>query len=207
MFDVGLYLLPTRGVEIVDTAFERLINPKAQHRHDMATSDDLNWSRFDIGLPDGLEIQWLGTAGFRISYGDTTILIDPYLICFNLCMVLMLKRLEVSKGAVAQHIDAADAILVGHMYFDHALDIPEIVAQFGSIVYGSASLRRLLGLYGFATNVVEVENHRIYSIGPFDVTFVPSLYSKLVFGLKVFVGGEFTCDNLDSLGQGKYCCG
>ncbi len=117
------------------------------------------------------------------------------------------KRLTVSKGSVARHINAADAILVGHTHFDHALDIPEIVAQFDSTVYGSSSLVTLLGLYGLAANAVEVENHRTYAIGPFEITFVPSLHSKLVFGLKVPADGEFTCDNLDSLGQGAYRCG
>jgi L-ascorbate metabolism protein UlaG (beta-lactamase superfamily) len=99
------------------------------------------------------------------------------------------------------------AVLVGHTHFDHALDVPALVRRYRCPAYGSASLQRLLGLHGLAADAVVVESHRDYELGPFTVRFVPSVHSKLLFGLKVPMDGEFTCDHLDGLSAGAYRCG
>ena len=36
-------------------------------------------SQAQLPLPAGLEIEWLGTAGYRLTYRGQTLLIDPYL--------------------------------------------------------------------------------------------------------------------------------
>src|SRR5678815_3730267 len=79
-------------------------------------------------------------------------------------------------------IDRADAVLVGHTHFDHALDVPAIARRFGAKVYGSASLRHLMGLHGLAERAVVVEPKRDYEVGPFRFHFVPSVHSKLQLG-------------------------
>ena len=101
----------------------------------------------------------------------------------------------------------ADAIVVGHTHFDHVLDVPAIAARTGCPVYGSSSLRHLMGLYGLAAQSIDVQPYALYELGPFRVTFVPSRHSKLLLGLAVYAGGELTCDCLDDLGQGEYRCG
>jgi L-ascorbate metabolism protein UlaG (beta-lactamase superfamily) len=54
---------------------------------------------------------------------------------------------------------------------------------------------------------LRTEPHRSYEIGPFVVRFVPSCHSKLLFGRKVPMDGELTCDHLDGLAPGAYRCG
>jgi len=49
--------------------------------------------------------------------------------------------------------------------------------------------------------------HRPYELGPFVVRFVPSRHSKLLFGRKVPMDGELTCEHLDGLAPGSYKCG
>jgi hypothetical protein len=52
----------------------------AQVRHDLDAHRELAWAQAGVAeLPRGLEIQWLGTAGFRLSYQGQHLLIDPYL--------------------------------------------------------------------------------------------------------------------------------
>ena len=34
--------------------------------------------RVPLGLPDGLEIEWLGVAGYRLTYEGVSIFVDPY---------------------------------------------------------------------------------------------------------------------------------
>ena len=98
-------------------------------------------------------------------------------------------------------------VLVGHTHFDHAVDAPAIARRFGCKAYGSDSLVNLMALHGLAERAVEVEPYRTYELGPFEVTFTPSVHSKLLLGLAVPYDGELTCEHLDALSPGAYRCG
>ncbi len=52
-----------------------------------------------------------------------------------------------------------------------------------------------------------VQPHRVYEIGPFEVTFVPSAHSKLLAGVAVPFGGELTCDSVEGLNGAAFRCG
>jgi L-ascorbate metabolism protein UlaG (beta-lactamase superfamily) len=112
-----------------------------------------------------------------------------------------------SERAVAQWIDRADAVLVGHTHFDHALDVPAIARRWGCKVYGSSSLAHLMSLHGVAEQAVVVEPKRSYEVGPFRFHFVPSVHSKLQLGLGIPYSGELTCDHVDELIPQAYRCG
>ena len=98
-------------------------------------------------------------------------------------------------------------MLVGHTHFDHAVDAPAIARRFGCKAYGSRSLLNLMALHGLAERTVEVEPYRTYELGPFEVSFTPSVHSKLLLGLAVPYDGELSCEHLDSLSPGAYRCG
>jgi L-ascorbate metabolism protein UlaG (beta-lactamase superfamily) len=184
-----------------------LLGRGARQRNDQSACAEHNWSRFDCDLPAGLELQWLGTAGFRLSYEGYHLLIDPYLSRPGLREVFGRRPLIASPEAIERHIPAASAVLVGHTHFDHALDIPFLVTRHGCRVYGSQSLERLMQLHDLASQATVVEFYKVYPIGPFEVTFVPSLHSRLILGLKVPFEGELSCDCLDDLNGGAYRCG
>ena len=168
---------------------------------------DLDWSRHGVDLPAGLELQWLGTAGFRLTYEGTTVLIDPYLSRRSLAETVRARHLLADTATVDRLVPAVDAVLVGHTHFDHAVDVPHLVGTHGCTAFGSSSVASLLALYGLGDRAVTVEPHLPYEIGPFTVSFTPSLHSKLLLGLKVPSDGELTCDCLDHLGTGAYRCG
>lgn len=161
----------------------------------------------DLGLPSGLEVRWLGVAGFALSYEGTTVLIDPYVSRVPFADMVRRRTVLPSRPLIDRWVPRADAVLVGHTHFDHALDAPEIARRDGATVYGSTSAQHLMGLYGLADQAVTVEAHRPYEIGPFEVTFVPSVHSKLVLGLKVNGGGELTCEHVGDLCPQAYNCG
>src|SRR3954449_3933593 len=162
------------------------------------------------GLPEGLEIEWLGVSGYRLTCEGKTIFIDPYLSRAPLRSLLrrrsalpdpaMLDRFVRAPGEVA-------GVLVGHTHFDHAVDAPAIARRFGCKAYGSDSLVTLMGLHGLAEQTVEVEPYRSYELGPFEVSFTPSVHSKLLLGLAVPYDGDLTCEHLDGLTPGAYRCG
>jgi L-ascorbate metabolism protein UlaG (beta-lactamase superfamily) len=186
---------------------EYLLRPRARHANDVSSAESLNWRRFPVDLPSGLELQWLGTAGFRIGYAGFDLLIDPYLTRPGPSQVYTGRRLQPDPDLVHRHTPKADAVLVGHTHFDHALDVPLLASANGASVYGSSSLRHLMGLHGLAERAVAVEPGRVYEIGPFEVTFVESVHSKLLLGLRVPAEGELTCDHLDQLNGGRFRCG
>lgn len=171
---------------------------------DMLTSRQL---AAPLPLPKGLELTWIGTAGFRLAYQGVTIWIDPYVTRLSLADLVRRRVVPPSQEAIGRWIDRADAILVGHTHFDHALDVPAIARRTGCRVYGSPSLANLMGLYRLAEQAVVVEPHRDYEVGPFKFHFVPSQHSKLQLGLRVPFGGELTCDHVDALTPQAYRCG
>lgn len=179
---------------------------RLRHRDDPAIQSELDWSLTGAGLPAGLEVEWLGTAGFRLTADGTTIVIDPYVSRSSLRTVVSRSPLRSDPSLVSRLLPNVDAVLVGHSHFDHAVDVPTLAAS-GATVYGSTSAAHLLGLHGLGESGVVVAPHRRYEIGPFTVTFVPSVHSKLIAGWKIPSDGELTCDCLDDMGANAYRCG
>ena len=194
------------GFAHVGSAFAYLATARRQHASDLLTARQLAWPR-SAGLPAGLEVTWLGTAGFRFAYQGVVVWIDPYVTRLPLRDLVSRRVVPSSEAAVAQWIDRADTVLVGHTHFDHALDVPGIARAFGCKVFGSTSLAKLMQLHGLADRAVVVDAHRSYEVGPFRFHFVPSRHSKLQLGLRVPYGGELTCDHVDELSPQAYRCG
>ncbi len=179
---------------------------RRRQRSDHTTAAQLAWPA-SHPLPPGLELTWIGTAGFRLAYQGTVVWIDPYVTRLSMGALVRRRAVPSSSAAVDRWIDRADAILVGHTHFDHALDVPAIARKFGCPVYGSASLQHLLGVHGLADRAVVVEPKRTYEVGPFRFHFVPSVHSKLQLGLGIPYSGELTCDHADELIPQAYKCG
>ncbi len=184
-----------------------LATARRQHTSDQLTARQLAWAPDRSPLPPGLTLTWFGTAGFRLAYQGTVIWIDPYVTRLTLGELVRRKVVPASEAAVDRWIDAADAVLVGHTHFDHALDVPAIARKFGCNVYGSGSLHHLMGLHGLGEQSVIVTPHLDHHVGPFRFHFVPSLHSKLQLGLGIPYSGELTCDHVDHLTPQAYKCG
>lgn len=163
-----------------------------------------------LGLPAGLQLQWLGVSGYRITYENVSLFVDPYVSRVPL-RALLLGRVAMPDAALIDRYVAAPGpvagVLVGHTHFDHAIDAPAIAKRFGAPAYGSASLVQLMRLHGLAELARDVVPHEPYELGPFVVRFVPSRHSKLLFGRKIPMDGELTCDHLHGLSPRAYRCG
>lgn len=163
-----------------------------------------------LELPPGLELEWLGVSGYRMTYEDKTIFIDPYVSRISLKSFLLRRYAGPDPLALERFIEPHGdvlAVIVGHTHFDHAIDAPGIAKRFKCPVYGSASMAQLMKVHGEPELAVNVEPKHRYEIGPFVVSFIPSRHSKLILGLKVPFDGELTCDDLHGLTAGNYKCG
>jgi len=185
---------------------------KPRERDDAAALREL--AAVPLALPPGVELEWLGTAGYRLSYEGHTLFIDPYLSRVPLRSVLRRERalpdpqvLDRIFGGGRYSRERVVGILVGHCHFDHAVDAPAIAKRFNAPAYGSQSLVNLMALHGLHERAIAVEPHRVYELGPFTVSFIPSLHSKLVLGHLVPFDGELTCEHLDALSPSAYKCG
>ena len=192
------------------SSFARFVAAReGRERADAQTMHAL--ARVELPLPAGLEIEWLGTAGYRLAYEGRTLLIDPYLTRVPMSAVLRRRTVRVDPALHARYLPAVVGqvvgILVGHTHFDHAIDVPQLARSLDAAAYGSSSLAQLMALHGLRERAVEVEPHRSYELGPFTVRFVPSLHSKLLLGYKVPFDGELTCEHLDALNPAAYRCG
>ncbi len=166
--------------------------------------------RAPLDLPAGLDVEWLGVSGYRLTYQGVTLFIDPYVSRVPLRALVLRRRALPDETLIARYLDTpgeVGGVLVGHTHFDHAIDAPALARRFGARAYGSASLAHLMRLHGLGELATEVVPHRPYEIGPFVVHFVPSRHSKLLFGRKVPMAGELTCDHLHGLVPTAYKCG
>ncbi len=163
-----------------------------------------------LALPAGLEIEWLGVSGYRLTYEGHTLFVDPYLSRVPFSDLALRRPATPDPAALERFVRAPGetvGVLVGHTHFDHAVDAPAIARRFGCRAYGSRSLASLMALHGLAERAVEVEPYRTYELGPFEVGFTPSAHSKLLLGLAVPYAGELSCERLDSLCPSAYRCG
>lgn len=180
---------------------------RGHDRHDREVATSLTMTADDLDLPPGLELTWLGVAGVSLAYEGTRILIDPYVTRAPVGDLLRRRVVRPDATLLDRFVPTADAILLGHTHFDHALDAPAIARRDGCTVFGGTSAAHLMGLHGLADRAVTVEPHRVHEVGPFEFRFVPSVHSKLVLGRSVPSAGEITCEHLDGLTSQAYCCG
>jgi L-ascorbate metabolism protein UlaG (beta-lactamase superfamily) len=163
-----------------------------------------------LGVPGGLDLEWLGVSGYRLTYQGHTLLIDPYLTRVPLSALIRRQPAIPDPSLIDRFIGHSRnvvGVLVGHTHWDHAVDAPAIAKRFGCKAYGSSSLVSLMRLHGLEQQAVEVEPRRHYELGPFTAQFFPSLHSKLILGRAVPFDGELTCDHLDALNPAAYRCG
>jgi L-ascorbate metabolism protein UlaG (beta-lactamase superfamily) len=163
-----------------------------------------------LELADGLELEWLGVAGYRLSHEGRTVYIDPYVSRAPLSSVVRRSPALADPALHERFLRPPGrvlGVLVGHTHFDHAIDVPELARHHECSAYGSRSLVNLMRLHGLGERAVEVEPGHRYELGPFTVSFVPSLHSKLLLGFAVPFDGELTCEHLDALSPSAYRCG
>jgi L-ascorbate metabolism protein UlaG (beta-lactamase superfamily) len=160
---------------------------------------------------DAVKIRWLGTAGFAIESAGTTLLIDPYVTRASLsrCVVAPLWS---DERAVREYVPRADAIVVGHTHFDHVLDVPSIARITGAKVFGSRSCVSLCRAANIAESQLrDVESEALMrdvvaEVGPFRLTFVPSVHANILLGKVPFPGDIADCDHIPLRAE-AYRCG
>jgi L-ascorbate metabolism protein UlaG (beta-lactamase superfamily) len=158
-----------------------------------------------------VQIRWLGTAGFEIRCDNHVVLFDPYITRASLGQCAF-GRKTTDLTAIKEHVPRADAIVVGHTHFDHALDVPAIALQTGAKVFGSRSAIRLCRAAKVPETQLQMVEREpgqdaiVAEVGPFTLRFAPSAHSRFLLGRVPFPGEISDCDDIPDK-TGDFRCG
>jgi len=149
-----------------------------------------------------MQLRWLGTAGFELASGNTTILIDPYFT-------------RNAKANPEQRLKPADfprvhAVFLTHGHFDHSLDVPAVVEISGAVVYASPLVCQSLAAKGVPWNKLRpCWGGETAEVGPFSLTAVPARH--VTFDAHLVLSTAWKClphlGELAQLGSSHYPCG
>jgi len=146
------------------------------------------------GKGDPVTLKYLGAAGWEISNGTTSILIDPYLSRINgpappggHPMGGDTRRAygwgDVASSDVAAidaHIGRADFVLITHTHYDHVLDVPYIALKTRATVIGTESTENVMRAYSVPEEqLVTVRGGEDFEFGTFSLKVIPSIHSSL----------------------------
>ncbi len=119
-------------------------------------------------------LRWLGVAGFELTAGDYTLLVDPYLTRISFWQQWV-GRPRPDRALLETHLPRADAILITHAHVDHLLDAPEIARRTGAAIHGSTNVCRIAALHGLPpAQIVPLDVGDRLDLGPFAVQVFPS---------------------------------
>lgn len=123
-------------------------------------------------------LKWLGTAGWKITIGETVILIDPFLT--RRAPDRSGGEWQSDEDAVLKYIRRADYIFTGHSHADHIGDVACIANKFGSKVYGSektVSIERVAGVP--ESQLLTIHGGETYDFNGFSVRVIDSVHGVL----------------------------
>lgn len=147
---------------------------------------DLPWADNPCAEPD-LDIRYLGTAGFVLSDGKHTVVLDPYVTRPDLTTSLT-RPLRPDTALIRRLVPQADDVLIGHAHHDHILDAPDLCRQTGARLIGSTSavmVGRAAGLP--EQQLLATDGHEDIASGAWTVRGFPSRHGR-IFGRIPFPG-------------------
>jgi L-ascorbate metabolism protein UlaG (beta-lactamase superfamily) len=130
----------------------------------------------------GVNFKWFGTDGWEITFGNKTILLDPWFSRFDTGFFAGKFNpntpITVDEATIDQHVKKADQILIGHGHWDHMADIPYIAKKTGAQVIGSETHANVLRAAGVAEGkIVPVKGGEYMQFDDYTIEIFPGLHS------------------------------
>ncbi|MGY8986361.1 MAG: MBL fold metallo-hydrolase [Sphingomonadales bacterium] len=139
---------------------------------------------------DGVEMTYFGAAGWKITDGNVTVLIDPYISRLQYVdrnhpddTRPEFARTEPGisdEDLIDSLITEADFILIHHGHYDHLGDVPYIAKKTGAKVIGTETVIMILSAYGIPSDqLYAVGGGEDYQFDNFSIRVVPAIHSAL----------------------------
>jgi L-ascorbate metabolism protein UlaG (beta-lactamase superfamily) len=116
--------------------------------------------------------RWLGIAGMEFTFGNHTLLIDPFLSRPPLRNVFF-GRVSPEPQRIEEIIKTADQLLITHAHYDHLLDVPVIARKTGARVFGSANVCGLL-------QILQTPSAQLHELHAFDEIDLPYAHVRVI---------------------------
>jgi L-ascorbate metabolism protein UlaG (beta-lactamase superfamily) len=127
-------------------------------------------------------LRWHGTAAFTLEHQQRVLAFDPYVTRHSLWQLLS-GPLEINEPLLQREFPRADAVLVGHAHYDHALEAPSVCARTGATLYGSPSTANLARAAGLPeSQIVTVTPGEPVELVHGRAVGLPSRHGKVYFG-------------------------
>jgi L-ascorbate metabolism protein UlaG (beta-lactamase superfamily) len=147
----------------------------------------------------GVQLRYLGTAGWEISDGTAVVLVDPFMSRPRMNtpndpasptdtrpLLTMDDIAQSDTRVIDAHIARADFILITHTHFDHVLDTPYIARKTGATVIGTESTYRYARSMGVPQDkLIAVRGGEDYQFDGLSIKVIPSLHG--VIGRRPFL--------------------
>ena len=125
-----------------------------------------------------VSVRYLGTAGFVITVGQHTVVVDPYVSRPGL--LASLRPLVPDAELIRRVLPHADDVVIGHSHHDHILDAPELCKQTGARFIGSPSACNVARAAGVSHDrIVQTLGNEDIVSGPGLLRGLPSLHGKV----------------------------
>jgi L-ascorbate metabolism protein UlaG (beta-lactamase superfamily) len=145
-----------------------------------------------------LHLTHLGAAGWSITDGQTTVVVDPYLSRIRFSgrgfgapdagtgpgdrrpLVTMDEVPACDTATIDARVPRADFILLSHSHFNHCMDMPYIARKTAAVVIGTESTANVARAGGVPDEqILTVRGGEDYEFGRVSIKVVPSLHSAL----------------------------
>ena len=134
-----------------------------------------------------IRLTYLGNAGWEITDGATTVLVDPFLSQFARWDPSRPQSDRATNPIIApdtalinQHVRRADYIIITHGHSDHALDAGYIAQRTGATIVGHETAANIARAYGVTDkNLITVIGGEDYEFGAFSLKVIPNIHSAL----------------------------
>ena len=155
-------------------------------------------SHSDVNARPTLSLTHFGAAGWSITDGNTTVLLDPYLSRIRFkgrkygphdatevtdetrAIVMMDETPTIDTETVDARVPRANYIFLSHTHFNHAMDVPYIAQRTGAIVIGSESAANVAQNGGVKEEqTIVVKGGEDLAFDELSVRVIPSLHSPL----------------------------
>jgi reactive intermediate/imine deaminase len=135
--------------------------------------------------PGELRLTYLGNAGWEITDGKKTVLVDPFVTQFarwapGAKVPAPGDVYNPDTALIEQHIPRADYILVTHGHSDHALDAGTVANKTGATIIGKETTANLARAYAVPeAQLITVIGGEDYDFEDFSLKVIPSIHSAL----------------------------
>ena len=152
----------------------------------------VTWLSIQRTHAQDLQMKYLGGAGWEMTDGNLTVLVDPYISRYKLGDSPSNSKLDTRKSYYSKDIyesdtllidkiiTKADFILVHHSHLDHLADVPYIAKKTGAKVIATETSCKILKAYGIPDEqLLTVRGGEDYQFEKFSVRVIPSIHSAL----------------------------